>query len=124
MMMPNAMTTTRDGGSLFQRNVVGQQAGSFMAAQGVPTGNQAVNGLQDAVRQALQADRTDYHGRVQEGLNFPGGPPEDAARNALMERKRAANQLLLTYKGGIGAAGAVDYTNLIELGRRLTQGMG
>jgi hypothetical protein len=120
MMMPNAMATTRDGGSLFQGAVVRpQQEAAFMASQGVPTGNQAVNGLQDAARQALQANRTDYHGRVQEGLNFPGGPPEHEARNRANELARLHRMSILINVPELGGA-----PNLVELGRRLTQGMG
>jgi len=120
MMMPNAMATTRNGGSLFQGAVVRpQQEATFMASQGVPTGNQAVNGLQDAARQALQANRTDYHGQVQAELNFPGGPPEHAARNERQALSRLYRMAILQSAPELGGA-----PHMAELGRRLTQGMG
>jgi hypothetical protein len=127
MMLPNRsiMATTREGGSLYQQAAVRPQQGySSAAAQEVPTGNQSMAGMQDAALVAMQTARTAQHGQIQAAQNFAPGPPEHEVRNAQKAQKMAAQELLMRYKAGMGAAGATDFTHLAALGNMLAQGRG
>jgi hypothetical protein len=96
-----------------------QQSEAFMRAQGAPSVAQAVNGLTDAARQAIQAARTERHAMDQTEQNFGPRVPEHAARNTQQARAEEQSE---RYRMALRAAGLVDYTSLMKLGRLLSQG--
>ena len=99
MMLPQGITsTTSNGGSLFQQQLGGDQAGSFARSHMVTAGTQGAAGAMGAARELMQGMNTGAHQQATAALNYQDGAPDNEVRNHLHQQKLAANQLLANYK--------------------------
>lgn len=103
MNLPSGMSTTPQGGSVYQQQVMAQQ-GAAGAGALLPTAiSQGAAGAMDQSRLVQQQMGTVAHGASTAALNY-GGPADADGRNALA----AAQRLLHGYKAAIFQAGAVQ----------------
>jgi hypothetical protein len=116
MMLPNGVitATTPAGGSPYQQQLRGNQAGTFAGAHMVTAATQGASGGQDEARGMLQQLNTAGHQQSVAALNFQDGMSGNEVRNL---QKQAANQLLGRYKEALVGTGAIDMPNMARLGQ-------
>lgn len=127
MMLPQGITsTTPNGGSLFQQQLVRpSQAGSFAGSHRVTADTQGTAGAMGVVRDLVQGMNTGMHQRATAALNYQDGAPDNEVRNQLHQQKLAANQLVASYKDAMFAnlpESVLPHSNLRLLGASLGRG--